>query len=107
AEQGNERDAREFLDGTHRIETEPRVAFTGLMEPPSLTRSPLLRAKALPVKPGFLLHGVIALRLQQVDARFGKVVESAGVIEIEMREHDMSHVACTETQPFDLPHRRH
>ena len=37
-----------------------------------------------------------------MDPGLGKVVQSPGMVEIEMREHDVAHVLGIEAEPLDL-----
>src|SRR5690349_523236 len=70
-----------------------------------LLRRPLLRPVALPVEPGAARDGGVAFALHQMHRRARKVVEAAGMIEIEVRQHDMAHVARVESQPLGLATR--
>lgn len=41
-----------------------------------------------------------------MDCRVGKILDAAGMIEIEMRDNDLAHVIRAESEPLDLPDRR-
>ena len=44
---------------------------------------------------------------EHVDAGAREIVEAAGLVEIQVREHDVAHVVGAEAHRFDLAHRRH
>lgn len=57
--------------------------------------------------PGRLREGVVALLPQHVNACDRKVVEPAGMVEVEVGEHDVLHVCSVVAQALDLAHGRH
>src|SRR5690606_22069882 len=108
ADQGNHRDfIRQCRQRTDAVEAVPGLAFSRLVDLPAITTVPLLRSKALTIKPGALLQRVIASALQHVNGGMRKIVQPAGMIEVEMREHDMAHIIGAKTHRFDLPRRGH
>ena len=103
ADQRNERDLLGHAVQRLRAgEAEPGLAIRGRIASPLRPRSPLLRPISLAVEPRRLLHGRHPFRFEQVHARVWKVVESAGVVEVEVREHDVAHVLWFEPQPLHL-----
>jgi hypothetical protein len=68
---------------------------------------PLLGAVAHAVQHGLPRFRRGVLGFQQVDLGSGKIVESSGVIEIEVGEHDMSNVRGLKTEARNLAHRGH
>ena len=47
-------------------------------------------------------EGCLALRGQHMHGGMRKIIETAGVIEIEVREHDVPHIPSVEAQSLDL-----
>jgi hypothetical protein len=85
------------------------IQFCAHMAPPSLvvqdaaTLLPVTR----PDKTTMWHEGVVPFLLQHAYGGIGKVVQSAGMVKIEMRQHDVLHVCRLKTQSFELPQRRH
>jgi hypothetical protein len=67
----------------------------------------LLRAVAHAVEHRALRLGRRALAAEHVHRRPREVVEPAGMIEVQVREHDVPHVARVEAELLDLPYRGH
>ena len=95
------------VQGAHAVEAEPAFALAAGVGGPVVPRRPLLRAEALAVQPRAPGFGVLPLAGEQVHPRARKVVEPAGMVEIEMRQHDVAHVGGAETKLFDLSHGSH
>src|SRR5690606_3063056 len=98
---------RDALELSYAAEAEPAVALAGPVATPVLVRRPLLWTKALPVKPGFLLRRVLMFRSEHVHGGMWKIVETAGMVEIKVSQHDVPDLRRIETQAFDLPDGRH
>jgi hypothetical protein len=52
------------------------------------------------------LLGRARLRAHDVHRRFGEILDSAGMVEVEMGEHDVANVARREAEALDLKQRR-
>ncbi len=64
--------------------------------------APLLRPEALSLQPALALRRGIQLPLQQMHARLWKVADAARVIEVEMRQDDMTHILRLKAEIDDL-----
>lgn len=94
---------RHAIQGMNAVEPEPGFALARIVDFPVLSGPPLLWAISLPVQPGFLHNGIITFGLHHVDARPGKIIQPAGVVEIKVRQHDMPNIARIKPKPLDLP----
>src|SRR3954466_14452093 len=95
------------LQPSHAVEAEPRLTFTGPVRAPVGPRTPLLRTVPHAVEHRSPLLRRLLLGEEHVYGRARKVVEAAGMIEVEVRQHDVAHVARVEAEPLDLADRRH
>ena len=68
----------------------------------SVRRAALLRAEALPLQPPAAISRRICFSGQHVDRCIGEIVQSAGVIEIQVGQHDMPHVVSRPSQRLHL-----
>ena len=85
----------------HAGEAVPSLA-PGLVEMPIADALPLRRTVAAPTDEAVALALRIPLPLQHMDLGLGKVVQAAGVVEIQMGQHDMADIARTKTQAAEL-----
>jgi len=90
----------------HPVESEPRLAAVHAIDAPVGACRPLLRAEPLPVEPRPLLNGVVAFLGEHVHRRVREVVEPSGVIEVEVCEDDVAHLAGVVTELLGLAYRR-
>ena len=106
-EQRHEHDlGRQPLEVAHALEAVPALACHAIVRGPPLVAAPLLGAVALAIERGALAHGILDLGTQHVHGRRGKIVEAAGVVEVEMGQHDVAHVGRAVAQCLDLAHGR-
>ncbi len=98
---------RQSMAAVHLLEAKPALARAIPVHLPRPAVQPLLRTEALPVEPGPLQQRVVALLLQHVHACPGKIIEPSGVIEIQVREHDVSDVLGLEAEALHLADGRH
>src|SRR5690606_23895720 len=106
--EGHEQDlGRQPGEVADRFEAVPRLAVAGRVEVPAGPRRPLLRAIAHAIQHRLARDRGVVLRREEVDGGVREVVEAAGVVEIEVRQHDVTDVARAEAEALDLPHRRH
>ena len=89
--------------------TATAAAFTvgNAIGAPSAATAPLLRSIALAVEPRRLGQRALLFLFEQMHLRVWKIIEAAGVIEIEVGQHDVTHVRRGPAEPLDLPDGRH
>jgi hypothetical protein len=66
-----------------------------------------LRSETLAVEPSPLPGCIVTLYFEHVNRSVRKIVQSTGVIEVEVSEHDVPHVARVVAKPLHLAHGRH
>jgi len=89
------------------VETEPRLPTFARVNDPVRTSRPLRWPVSHPVHRRRLREGCVSLACEEVYARAWEVVETAGVIEIEVRQENVANVLSVEAERFDLPYGRH
>ncbi len=60
---------------------------------------------ALALFEGLALHRRLVLNVEDVHLRVREVGQSAGMVEVEVRQHDVAHVVSTKAQALHLPDR--
>lgn len=107
ASQWDHQDFRwQAIELAHGIEPEPRLATVGIGAPVTygvpLSRPIALFGDETPALPKrrFVFDG------QNMHAGLRKVLDPAGVVEVEMRQHDVADIARCEAERFDLAYRR-
>src|SRR5690606_35287492 len=98
---------RQAFELSHAVESEPGLALAAFVDLPVRAGAPLLRPEPLAVEPGLLRRGIVALGPHQVHGCPREVVEPSRVIEVEVRENDVAHVARRKTERLDLADRGH
>src|SRR3954465_15132672 len=83
---------RQSIEIAHRAEAEPALPG-GVVETPVPHLVPLLWAVAAAMDEAVSHLGLLELRTQDMNSRVRKVLEAAGMVEIEMGQYDVAHVA--------------
>lgn len=105
--QGDHQDfRRQTVKLANRIKAEPRLATSGVGSPIA-DIIPLSGSIALIADERHLFAGgSLPLERENVDAGSRKVLDAAGMVEVEMGEHDVAHIAGGEAQRLNLPDGR-
>ena len=106
AAKGNQQNLRRKpIQLANSVEPEPRLTCSAI-DTPVADRVPHRRPIALAGNKTSAPFSRAALIGKQVDPGERKVLDAAGVIEIQMCQDDVPDIACSEAQPFDLAQRR-
>lgn len=105
AERNHQDFGRQAVDVADRAEAEPGLAAF-VIGAPVADRVPVERPVTLAVDEGAaaIFCGVL-LDGQHMDPRFGKILDTAGMIEIEMGQDYVADVAGRKAEPLDLAQR--
>src|SRR5690606_7439041 len=88
----------------YRLEAEPRLAEFAVHLPLRAVRELDIAVAEAFARTVFALEGPHLLGVD-VHPRLREVGQTAGVIEVEMGQHDIAHVLTPVTEPLDLPDR--
>src|SRR3954454_12740955 len=92
---------RQSVESLNALETIPCLADIRQVDPPVVGSRPLLWTKPLPVHPRSLLERIVAFPAHQVHRCVREVVETTGMVEVQMAQHDMADIARIESEPFN------
>jgi len=96
-----ERHQQNVADRLDRLEPHPRLTPRAVDRPTRLM-FPLLRPVAVLLRPGPWLHRRRMLDIEDMHLRRREVAQSTSMVDVEVSQHDVTHISCLETETPNL-----